>query len=272
MNWRLFVFLLLVANAGAWYAIFTSQPTEGLALYFLDIGQGDAQLIDFGRAQILIDGGPDARVLDQLGKILPISDRYLDLVILTHPQLDHFGGLIDVLKLYQVGKFLDNSWQGTAKAYKNLPEADLILAEGDKIIYGDYQLKILNPPSNLDQVEDLNETSIVTLLEGPEIKILYTADIGFKTEEAIRKKYKISANVLKVPHHGSKNSSGGKFLREVAPAVAIIEVGRNSYGHPHPKTLERLETTGASIYTTLDNGLIKITVDEDKTLRVFTEK
>lgn len=270
MRWGLLVFLL-AANAVAWYQIAINSGPEAVSFYFLDVGQGDAQLIDFGPVEILIDAGPDARVLGQLDKILEPTDRYIDLVILTHPQLDHFGGLIDVLRRYQAGKFIDNGWRGTARAYENLPEADLTLAEGDKIIYGDYQLKILNPPSDL-QTDDLNQTSIVALLDGPEADVLYTGDIGFKTEEAIRKKYKLRADILKVSHHGSKNSSGGKFLNEVAPAVAVIGVGKNSYGHPNPKALQRLNQAGAAIYTTLDNGLIKLEFDQNRNLKVSSEK
>ena len=272
MKWLLLGFLL-AANLVAWQQIFLNLESKILnpIFYFLDVGQGDAQLIDFGPVEILIDGGPDARVLNQLEKILEPTDRYLDLVILTHPQLDHFGGLIDVLERYQVGKFLDNGRQGTARAYKNLPEADLVLAEGDKIIYGDYELRVLNPPSPLRE-KDLNETSLVILFESPELKVLYTGDIGLKTEETIRKKYKITADVLKVPHHGSKNSSGAKFISQVKPTVAIIGVGKNSYGHPHPQTLNRLQQNGALIYTTLDNGLIKLLADKNKNLRVSTEK
>ncbi len=273
MKWLLLGFLL-AANLVAWQSVFLIHNSSFLipVFYFLDVGQGDAQLIDFGQVQILIDGGPDARVLGQLEKILQPTDRYLDLVILTHPQLDHFGGLIDVLERYQVGKFIDNGREGTARAYKNLAEADLVLAEGDKIRYQDYEIKILNPsPANINSRE-LNDTSIVAWLEGPAVKILYTADIGFEVEEKIRKKYKLAADILKVPHHGSKNSSGSKFLNEVNPAVAVIGVGKNSYGHPNPKALERLGQVGAAIYTTLDNGLIKLAVDKNRNLNVFSEK
>ena len=273
MKWLLLGFLL-AANLAAWQSVFLNHKSSFInpVFYFLDVGQGDSQLIDFGPAEILIDGGSDARVLGQLEKILGPTDRYLDLVILTHPELDHFGGLIDVLERYEVGKFIDNGRQGPARAYKNLPEADLILAEGDKIHYKDYEIKILNPsPENINS-EKLNDTSIVALLESPGLKVLYTGDIGFKVEDQIRKKYKLAVDILKVPHHGSKNSSGAKFLNEINPAVAVIGVGKNSYGHPNPKALERLGQAGATIYTTLDNGLIKLEVDKNRNLNVFSEK
>jgi len=284
MKYGLLIFLLL-ANFWAWTEIWAlnSCAKEPVKFYFLDVGQGDSQLIDFCRVQILIDGGPDATVLRNLEKILAVSDRYLDLVILTHPQLDHFGGLIDVLKRYQVGKFLDNGRQGTARAYKNLPKADLALAEGDKIIYGDYELKILWPPHPASPSSGAprgkpnpNEIGLVALLDGPEMDVLYTADIGFETEETIRKKYKLRADILKVSHHGSKNSSGARFVNEVQPAVAVIGVGKNSYGHPNPLALERLQAVAAQIYTTLDHGIIKIIpagpVSAGRKLRIFTEK
>jgi len=108
-------------------------------------------------------------------------------------------------------------------------------------------------------------------LETPNFKVLYTGDAGENIEEQIRKKYKIKADVLKVGHHGSRFSSSENFLKEARPKVAVIEVGKNSYGHPHPHAINRLEKYGAQIYTTLSDGIVKI-VPEDNQLKVFKEK
>src|SRR3989338_1496113 len=111
MNWRLLIFSLLIFNTLTWgYIFYPKNQLDNLNLYFLDVGQGDSELISFDNVRILVDGGPGAQVLEKLSEILPITDRYIDLIILTHPHLDHFGGLIDVLKNYQVGVIIENGF------------------------------------------------------------------------------------------------------------------------------------------------------------------
>lgn len=276
MRFLLLIFLLLIGNLFAWWNIWQISQKE-VALYFLNVGQGDSQLIQLDDVQILIDGGPDASVLRNLEKIMPAADRYIDLVILTHPQLDHFGGLIDVLERYEVGAFIENGREGTARAFKKLQGAkesalnNLTLAEGDKITYKDFTIHILSPSQENLKSKELNSTSIVALLETPEFKALYTGDIGFDIEDRIRKKYKIQADVLKIPHHGSKYSSGNKFLREIKPKISVIGVGKNSYGHPNPLAINRIKQTGSLLHTTLESGLIKI-LSKDDQLRILSEK
>lgn len=269
------IFLLLVFNIAAWWQILQITHSR-TALYFFDVGQGDSQLVQLEDIQILIDGGPDASVLKNLEKIMAPNDRYIDLVVLTHPQLDHFGGLVDVLDRYEIGYFLHNGRPGTIRAYADLQEQlaqqkNLVVMKGDKISYKDYLIKIISPsPENLNSRE-LNDTSIVALLETPTFKALYTGDAGENIEDQIRKKYQIKADVLKVGHHGSRFSSSEKFLKEARPKVAVVEVGKNSYGHPHPTAMNRLEKYGAQIYTTRRDGLVKI-VPENEQLKVFKEK
>ena len=275
MRFWLLIFFLLVGNIFGWWQAPRIVRSE-TALYFLDIGQGDSQLIQLDDIQILIDGGPDASVLKNLEKIMAPTDRYIDLVILSHPQLDHFGGLIDILERYEIGKFVHNGREGTTKAYRELAEKlneknSLILKEGDSIKYKDYVIKILSPSSENLKSKELNDTTIVTLLEGPDWEVLYTGDIGFNIEDQIRKKYNIQSDVLKVGHHGSRFSSGEKFLKEVKAKIAIIEVGKNSYGHPNPAALQRLEKAGAQVYTTLRDGIIKI-IPQNNQLKIFKEK
>lgn len=271
MKWRLFVFFLLAANGAAWYQVIQQSRIAMPAFYFFDVGQGDSELIQLGDVQFLIDGGPpNGKALAGLERGLAPHDRYIDLVLLTHSHLDHFGGLIDIIQRYRVGKFITGGGAGTAPALKNLPQPNIILGEGDRIRYGGYALTFLGPSPQERASDDPNITSLVILLEGPNIKILYTGDIGADQEERVRKKYKLTADVLKVGHHGSRFSSETKFVKEVRPKIAIIEVGKNSYNHPHPNAVSRLEQTGALIYATIDHGTIKIISDKEK-IRIFTK-
>ena len=272
MKWRLSVFLLVLCNAIAWYAVIIKTRPITPAFYFFDVGQGDSELLNFGTIQILIDGGPpNGKALKGIERALGLEDRYIDLALLTHPHLDHFGGLIDILKRYDTGKLITDGSTGTAPAYKDLPKPDLVLGEGDSITYGDYKLSVLAPNKTERANPDPNKASIVLLLEGPDTHILYMGDAHAENEDRLRKKYKLKADVLKVGHHGSRFSSSAAFLKEVKPKVAIVEVGKNSYGHPTPAMLARLQDINAKTYATIDHGTIKI-VPKNGALKIYTEK
>ena len=280
------VFLILVVGNGfIWHAIVFGGGAENLELYFLDVGQGDSQLINFpGDVQILIDGGKGPKVLNEIAKALSPGDRYIDLVIATHPDFDHFGGLIDVLKTYKVGTIITNGRKGVAAAYADFEKAvresgvkEVVLAGGDKIKYEDAVLDVLWPLSQhvgTAKEKKVNELGIVLMLEKSGspgwggLRALYTADIGFETEEALRRKYDLSAQVLKVGHHGSKYSSDPEFLKEVSPAISIIEVGKNTYGHPTNQVLGRLADVHSQILRTDQGGTVKIIFDGEK-LKIY---
>ena len=281
----LIVLLTMTALSGFMSAqVAADLLTRGLfRVYFLDVGQGDSQLFVFpGGVNLLIDGGPDDRkVLHEITKALGPFSRRIDIVLNTHPQLDHFGGLIDVLERYRVSAFVSNgvpsktaSYLGLVAAVKASGSARLTLQAGDRIRYGDSVVEILNPvPAEYSPKDDVNETSIVSLIESNRLAILTTGDIGAQTEHRILTRApqdirKIA--VLKVPHHGSKNSSDEKFLKAVSPKIAVIQVGKNSYGHPHPSTIQKLEKTGAVIYRNDLDGTVKITSDGER-VRTFIE-
>lgn len=243
------------------------------SFYFFDVGQGDSELLNFGPVQILVDGGPpNSKALKGIERALGPEDRYIDLVILTHPHLDHFGGLIDVMDRYSVGKFMtDGTENETAKAYKSLKQPDLSLGEGDTITYGDYKLTVLGPNAAERADPDPNKASVVLMLEGPETRILYAGDMHAENEARLGKEYKLKADVLKVAHHGSRFSSSAAFLKELEPKVAVIGVGKNSYGHPAPAALARLADVNAKTHTTLGRGTIKV-VPKNGQLKIYTEK
>ncbi len=148
----------------------------------------------------------------------------------------------------------------------------VILAGGDKIHYLDSQFNFLLPDKNFIESSDLNETAFVSLLQSQNSKILFTGDIDAKLENYLLQKYGLKdIGVLKVAHHGSKFSSSENFLKEISPKIAIIEVGKNSYGHPTPDVLKRLASVGAQIFRTDKDGTIKLAINNGK-INIFKSK
>lgn len=279
---------LILANALAWIAIFELSRPKLLEITFFEVGQGDAIFIETPKGhQVLIDGGPDAKILEKLGKEMPFFDKSLDLLILTHPQKDHLGGLLFVLRDYEVERVLwtgvESETEGFKEWLKALEEekAKTILAQkGLRIRAGKVFIDILYPFESLagQESEYINDTSIVSHLSfgktsflnstkgriqgSHEVRFLFTGDISSKIEkELVERDINLSSNVLKVPHHGSKYSSSEEFLQAVSPQLAVIQVGKNSYGHPTSEVLLRLEKLGINVLRTDESGDIKIISD-----------
>jgi len=279
-NWIILLLLFLFIFDGfIWLEILFEQPNQNTEVYFLDVGQGDSELVVLpGGVKVLIDGGPNNKVLDQLASILRPFDRYIDLIILSHAQTDHFSGLIDVLKRYQVGAFIYNGRSGTASSWPELVKITEqnkvpveILMAGDKISYLDSHFDILMPDKNFINSSDLNETVLVELLQSQNAQILFTGDADTKIEDYLLQRYNLNIDVLKVAHHGSKFASSEEFLKSILPKVAVIEVGKNSYGHPTPEALSRLALVGAQIFRTDKDGMIKLIIENSK-INIFKQK
>ena len=279
-NWVILIVLFLVIfDIFIWAEILFNGPNKNAELYFLDVGQGDAELVVLpGGVKILIDGGPDNRILNQLSSILSPFNRYVDLVVLSHPQTDHFTGLIEVLKRYQAGVFISNGQKGQAQSFKDLEKAiqenkirTAALSEGDKIIYQDTYFEILSPSKDLLFNNDLNEAALVIKLDAQGAKALFTGDVGAAIENYLLQKYNLDIDVLKVAHHGSRFSSSEKFLDNTSPKIAVIEVGKNSYGHPTTEVLNKLASIGAQIFRTDNDGMIKLVVGNAQ-ISIFKKK
>ncbi len=239
---------------------------QDLKVIFLDVGQGDAILISRGFNQILIDGGPSGQaLLEKLGKYVSFWDRKIEIVIATHPDADHIGGLIDLARTYQIGEIIDTQTESESQLYKKYRE---MIAEkktgetkgvaGVNIKIGDSaEMKIISPAENYNsQEKDTNLNSIVSRLVFGQNSFLFTGDLPSDGEQALVKSGEnISSQVLKVGHHGSKYSSSAEFLKAVSPRDAIISVGANNrYGHPAPEILERLRNIGINIMRTDESG------------------
>lgn len=279
--WSLSFLLLAGFNLFIWHQVIFSASGD-LNLYFLNVGQGDSELAQLpGGVQVLIDGGPDKSVLLELAKTLPANDRYLDLLVMTHPQVDHFAGFSDVLDRYKVGAFIVSGREGETETWeifrKLLEEKQIpviLVKAGDKITYKDSRFEVLSPDGKLLQDKELNESSIILKLESEGISVLFTGDAGFKTENHLLSTSEagsLNVDVLKVGHHGSKFATGANFLAATTPLISTIEVGRkNRYGHPTEATLNHLKSIGGAIYRTDENGTVQLKVRDGK-IAVYPE-
>lgn len=275
----LVVTAVLALNIWVWGIIFTQHGnSRALSIHFLSVGQGDSQLVVLpSGVKILIDGGPATTAASEnISKIISPTDRYIDLVMISHPQLDHFGGLIDVLERYEVGAFLWNGREGIAKAFDELMETldeynvqQVVLHAGDRITNDKSIVSILSPTDKLLISKELNDTSIVAELYSAGIRALFTGDIDENIERLVSRALTEPIDVLKVAHHGSRFSSSANFLESIQPLIAVLEVGKNSYGHPTPSVISRLEDSGAYVYRTDIDGTVSVIAENGK-LRVLT--
>ncbi len=248
-------------------------PKNELKLVFCSVGQGDAILMIYRDQQILVDGGPNNRVLDCLGRHLPFWDRELEVVIASHAEADHITGLIEVVKRYRIGRFLigsqvndTNEWRALDKTLEQQKISVKELFAGDAVALGPVRLNWLWPaPGNkkvLGVNTSLNQFSQVIQASFGEFDWLLVGDIDTKIErELVAGSQLKDVEVLKVAHHGSKYSSSQTFLKAVRPELAVIEVGKNSFGHPTQETLGRLKQVKAEIKRTDQDGDVVIISD-----------
>ncbi len=268
--------LLVLANFFAWQEVWDLD--RELEVVFFDVGQGDSIFIETPAGhQILIDGGPNGGViLEKLGNEMPFWDRTLDMVVLTHPDSDHLRGLLDVLDSYKVENIL---WTGVLKETKTFgywlekleaEQANIIIAQKGQIIKaGKSQLYVFHPFENIEgQSVDKgsNESSIIAKLVFGENSFLFTGDISKKQMDQLLVLSSLSvgpgADVLKIPHHGSKTANNSAFFQVIDPKIAVISCGLdNSYGHPDEQVLQNLNGLGITILRTDLQGDIRITAD-----------
>ncbi len=254
-----------------WYAVF-AESRSGLMVTFLDVGQGDAIFIQAENGnQVLLDGGVNKKVLSELGKVMPFYDRSIDMVVETHPDEDHIGGLADVLKHYSVELIMESGVDSGSAVYQEIKNVaaekgikNILARRGMKINLdkGAYLL-ILFPDRDVSKL-DSNYGSIVAKLVYGKNSFFLTGDSPAGIEEYLVSldAKNLKSDVLKVSHHGSDTSTSEIFLGYVSPEYAVISVGKdNKYGHPRPEILERLKKFGAEILRTDENGAIKMKSD-----------
>ena len=269
----LLVIAILVSYTAA------TLPDDKLRVSFLDVGQGDAILIQKGSTQILIDGGPSPQAIAQdLSDQMPFWDRSIDLAILTHPHTDHLAGLLEVMRRYDVGQVLYPRSEGESLLYDEwvrfTGEAgikSIIAQAGQEIDLGDgVILEVLWPLKNPVEgsESDADNNSVVVLLKDGDISFLLTGDSMSEAEwELIRARADIKGTVIKVAHHGSASSTMAQFLAVVNPQVAVITVGaNNTYNLPNSDVVFRLEECvgESNVYRTDLNGTITFITDGER--------
>lgn len=258
-----FLFFLAVVTALIWWRIISEWRENNLIVAFFDVGQGDAIFIEAPNGnQVLIDGGRGKAILRELAKVMPFYDRHIDVIIATHPDADHIGGLIDVLERYEVGIFLEPGAASNNGYYRALEETveekkiEKIIARRGMRIYldGKTRMDILHPDGKF-AVRDTNDSSIVARLIYNQNEFMLTGDAPKRVEEYLIKisesSEELQSDVLKAGHHGSRTSTSELFVKAIKPQYAVISSGKNnSYGHPHKEALDILSKYGAKILRT----------------------
>ncbi len=297
---RYHFFIGIFIGLGLVWGIINYWPDGKLHIIFCNVGQGDATYFRFPNgSDMLVDGGPNDRVLSCLGRNMPFYDRTIDLVVLSHPQSDHYAGLASVIQRYNVTYFASTKLSNVNQDYRALLQKVLekdipvkLLAKGSNIkfdevmiqgiwpdktwidksindlpktdILGTYDIKsghIIELADNFD----LNLSSLVFILKYQNFDLLMTGDADRRTQLEILKNSSLSffpqhLEVLKVPHHGSKYGLDDEILDKLRPVLSIIEVGKNSYGHPDQNLINKIKKWGKVKRTDLD-GEVHIVTD-----------
>ena len=251
-----------------WGLVFFLTHEGKLTVAFLDVGQGDAIFIETpNKTQVLIDGGSNKSVLRGLGKMMTFYDRSIDMVLATHPDLDHIGGLPSVLERFVVENIVWSEASSDSSAYDAFFEK--VVDEQAKVLYarrgrlvldaehGVY-LEILFPDRDVGGME-ANAASLVTKLIYGDTSFLFTGDAPKSIEKYLVNidGNELDVDVLKLGHHGSKTSTSQELLAHTTPQYAIISAGKdNSYGHPHEEVLDLLEVFEVIHFNTADAGMI----------------
>lgn len=271
--------IFLFVNIFVWFSVLRADRAGVLTVAFLDVGQGDAIYIEAPNGnQMLIDGGPSgATLLRELGRVMPYWDRSLDVVLATHPDQDHVGGLPAVLERMRIDNVVTTENTSDTSAYEAfenvmlVENSDRILARaGERIILDDgVVLEILFPNMNASGWET-NTASIVARLSYGEHSFLFTGDSPQSVEQYLvgKNASTLHAIVLKLGHHGSKTSTAKVFLSAVNPEYAVISAGANNrYGHPHKEVTDLLDELKISKLSTSESGTIVLEADGES-LRV----
>jgi len=243
---------------------------------FCDVGQGDGAYIRTKDGiDIVIDAGPNNQMLSCIGKYMPFYDRRIELAILSHPQRDHMQGFFALFDRYQIPVFLTARKQTISVGFQNLlkkirsSHTDIrFLSSGYKITLSPESALIFIWPEGIDTVPektDDNYYSLIFFFEESGFKVLFTGDATAIALRESSQKSNMKADVLKVPHHGSKNGLTRQFLSLTDPDVSVISVGKNnSYGHPSKETLDLLKALGKKYRRTDEQGDIVIEIQNSK--------
>lgn len=246
----------------------TSSEYSGMSVTYLNVGQGDSELIQVNGINMLIDAGTNDLVKDLKNRGI----KTIDIAIATHPHEDHIGGMDEVLENFDVKSFYAPKVAHTTKTYENMLKAVKNeglkikqIKEGTNIDLGkDTEVQVYSPVKS--QYEELNNYSPVMKISYGQNSFMFTGDAESLVEKEILNENKdLKADVLKLGHHGSHSSTSEEFLKAVDPSIAIVSCAKdNKYGHPHKETMSKLKKAGITVYETFRDGDITISSNGKK--------
>jgi len=269
--WNLFFLIISIFLAfGMLWNIFQYVPKGFPIIYFLQTTDGDAILITSPHGQeIMIDGGIDMSVLSSLSKVRPFWDNTIEMLIITHPDADHYYGAVEILKRYKVktlvvsGVVKDDPKYAELYSLAQQKNSEVIIANSSTDLLVDGLLFDILRPENFiygSREHNGNNDSIIIRFSYKEYSILLTGDIEASTEyELLKSGIDIQSQMLKVPHHGSRSSSSIGFIKAVNPKTVIITAGtENRFGHPHEDIVQRYLDLGVEVRSTKTEGTIRV--------------
>ena len=239
---------------------------KNTTIVFCDVGQGDGAYIRLkNKIDIVMDAGPaNNMMLSCLGKYMPFYDRTIEYAILSHPQVDHYGGFMEILKRYKITTLYTLPIKGNGKTLSSFTSLlkkkhinTINPSSGDSLVLPYAQIAFLSPHTSNRRLyaKDENDLSVITEFTLPGLRIFFTGDVSWKVLNSLKIKKNNLKTILKVPHHGSKYGLSLRFLQLAEPTDAVISVGKNnSYGHPSKKALDLLKAQNIKIRGTDDEG------------------
>lgn len=273
-----------------------TKEADGVSIHFLDIGQGDAAYVSFPNGKdMLIDCAKDARILPALSRVMDADDRVIDYLVPTHPDMDHYGGCIDVMKRFEIKHIVYSGYEKDGSGlydsfWRTLQDE---LADGAEymrqdhlqsrqiggveidMLYPDHDVGVSPGIPGVSSSDESNNTSVIMRISYGGKRVLFTGDMGEDLETYLlrTRPNALDADILKVGHHGSAGSTSKEFLDAVTPAEAVISVGKeNTYGHPSLRVLRKLERVGARVWRTDEAGNVRVVLKRNGVFDVRSDR
>ena len=279
IKWRLALASIFIITMGETYLLIDQKKHVDLRYHQIDVGQGDATLLEIpGGQKVLIDTGGSAYTDIASRAVLPYFNykrwRHIDGLFITHDDLDHLGAANSLLDVMSVSKIY---WNGRPNPSEHLVKLlnrgipSQILTQDDELVFGACRVYVLAPDQNLLIAKNDNDASLVLKWQCPGASVLLSGDLSSKAEYQLllKNENQFKSLVFKLGHHGSKSSNDFQFIRAINPKIALVSAKKyNHFGHPHPDVLKRLEALEIPLLRTDTEGLIVLSLENDKVARL----